>query len=248
MEREGGALEWSRTHNSPFETSKLAVMHFLLSSNKTQHIEPLRVADQKPDGRAQEFEVERVENYKYLGVLINDRLLWTPHFGVVEMQAITWMNLFCRLMRVTRGLSYVGAKWIYNAVAAARINYACDVWHTPIHESDNGQQSRGSIGITKRLTSIQRQAAIAITGAMRSTAADTAEIHTELLPVHLRLGRLCALAALRTATLPPSHPLHKVMKRKAKQHPVKHHRTTLQTLLHLNRIDPMEIEEINPVR
>ena len=248
MERQGGALDWSQSHNSPFEMSKLAVMHFSLSNTKSQLTEPLMIAEWRPDGHTREYEVERVANYKYLGVLINEKLSWTSHFGVVESKAITWTNLFCRLMRVSKGLSYIGAKRIYNAVAAARINYACDVWYTPIHADENGQQAKGSVGITKRLTSIQRKAAIAITGALRSTAADTAEIHAELPPVQLRLRRLCALAALRTASLPSSHPLHATAKKKAKQHPVRRHRTTLQTLLHLNAIDPATTEEITPVR
>jgi hypothetical protein len=66
--------------------------------------------------------------------------------------------------------------------------------------------------------------------------------------VQLRLSRLCALATIRAATLPDTHPLHKVVKRKAKQNPVKRHRTTLQTLLHLNKIDPSKIEKIRPTR
>ena len=248
MERQEGALDWSRSHNSPFETSKLAVMHFSPSPAKSRRIEPLRISDPGPDGTTTEFEVERVPNYKYLGVLINEKLSWKPHFGVVQSRAISWTNLFCRLMKISKGLSYVGAKRIYNAVAAARINYACDVWYTPIHQQEDGCRARGSVGLTKKLTSIQRKAAIAISGALKSTAADAAEIHADLPPVQLRLGRLCALAALRAATLPQTHPLYSIASRKAKQRPVRRHRTTFQTLFHLNKIAPPKVEEIKQYR
>jgi ribonuclease HI len=244
MERRNGAMEWSKSHSSPFETTKLAVMHFSPTAAKHANVGPLKITDENGD----EFEVERAENYKYLGVIINDRLSWKPHTGLVQSRAIKWTNLFCRLMRTSRGLAYPSARRIYNAVAAARINYACDVWYSPIYKPGESKRRKGSVGIAKKLTSIQRKAAIAISGALRSTAADAAEIHAGLPPVEHRLSRLCALAATRAATLPKSHPLHLTVRRKAAQRPVKRHRTTLQTLLHLNETDPTRMEKIRPSR
>ncbi|KIM19359.1 hypothetical protein M408DRAFT_31299 [Serendipita vermifera MAFF 305830] len=80
--------------------------------------------------------------YKYLGVTINEKLSWNPHFGLVQSRAIKWTNLFSRLMRVSRGLTYTGAHRIYNAVAGARINYTCDVWFTPIHQDADTKQTK----------------------------------------------------------------------------------------------------------
>lgn len=248
MERTEGALSWSHTHASPFETSKLAVMHFAPTAAKNAEVAPLIIFDKNRNEGDEKFTITRAENYKYLGVLINEHLSWKPHFGVVQSKAIKWTNLFCRLMRVSRGLTYAGAKRIYNAVAVPRITYACDVWYNPVQPSEEGKRSKGSVGITNALTSIQRRAAIAITGALRTTAGDVAEIHAGIPPIQHRLSRLCALAAARAATLPKSHPLHSIVKRKAAQSPVKRHRTTFQTLLHLNKIDPAKLEKISPTR
>jgi ribonuclease HI len=219
-------------------------MHFAPTAAKHANVGPLEISGR--DGN--NFTVDRAENYKYLGVLLNERLSWKPHFGLVQSRAINWTNLFCRLMRISKGLAYSSARKIYNAVAVARINYACDVWFTPIHKPRDSKRKKGSVGIAQKLTSIQRKATIAIAGALRTTAADTAEIHAGIPPVHLRLTRLCALAATRAATLPISHPLHQIVKKKAAQRPVKRHRTTFQTLLHLNDIDPTRMEKIRPTR
>jgi hypothetical protein len=160
MERSNGALEWSKSHASPIETSKLAVMHLSPTAAKHANVGPLKIAD----GNGDEFTVERVENYKYLGVLLNERLSWKPHFGLVQSRAIKWTNLFCRLMHISRGLAYPSARRIYNIVAVARINYACDVWFTPIHKLGESKRRKGSVGIAKKLESVQRKAAIVVSG------------------------------------------------------------------------------------
>jgi len=108
-------------------------------------------------------------------------------------------------------------------------------------------KTRGGAGITKKLSSIQRQATIAITGALRSTAADTPEVHAGIPPAQSRLSRICAGAAARIATLAQSHPLHKVAKNKARRL-VKRHCTTLHNLVHGSQIQPTCMEKISPVR
>jgi hypothetical protein len=76
------------------------------------------------------------------------------------------------------------------------------------------------------------------------TIASATKLH-HLNMVHMQGNHLC-LAASRVATLPLAHPLHKIAKKKASQKPVKRHRTTLQTLLHLYDIDPKTTEKISP--
>lgn len=247
MERENGALQWSRSHASPFETTKLAVMHFSASKTKSASIEPLVISTVENDGRPKEFTVGEAENYKYLGILINKKLSWSPHHSLVQSRAVSWTNLFRRLVRKNKGLSYSSARLIYNAVAVARINYACDVWYNPRKLQDEDDTARGSKTITRKLTSIQRQATIAITGALRSTAADTLEVHAGVLPVRTRLSKLCALSAARISTLTTGHPLHSIAKNKAKRR-VKRHPTALHCLFHSTGIQPDCMEKIAPTR
>ena len=62
--------------------------------------------------------------------------------------------------------------------------------------------------VIRALNTIQRKAAIVITGAMRTTAADTLNVHANLLPASHHLNLLFVKSAIRLATLPPTHPLH----------------------------------------
>jgi hypothetical protein len=121
--------------------------------------------------------------------------------------------------------------------------YAADVWFTPAFRSGSDATQRGSIGITKKMTSVQRIAALAITGAMRTTATDLLEAHTNLLPITLLLQNTCHQAIIQLAAHPSSHPLHTHVKRTAACY-VEKHRTSLHRLTCSFHIDPAEIETL----
>jgi ribonuclease HI len=247
MERSKGALEWSRTHNSPFEMSKLAVMHLTKSKAKAENIPDLTIHSTDRNGTRSPINVPPADTYKYLGVTIHKKLSWTPQHSAVLAKAVTSTNLFRRLIRASRGLSLKNAKLVYSAVTIPKITYACDVWYTPPHRTSTGRRLKGSVGISKKLNSIQRQAAIAISGALRTTAGDAAEIHAGLVPINIRFKRLCALSAARAATVPSTHPLHKIARKSAKRL-VKRHQTAFHSLMHLAGIDPDLLETIEPTR
>ncbi len=64
-----------------------------------------------------------------------------------------------------------------------------------------------------KLAGTQRQAALAATGAMKTTATDAAEVHANLLPFLLLISKICLQAVLQYTTLPTSHPLAKIIQR-----------------------------------
>src|SRR5258707_13458366 len=80
--------------------------------------------------------------------------------------------------------------------------------YTPVVPSTRNSHARtGSVRVAQKLGSIQRRALIALSGALRSTASDILEIHSNVLPMHLALNRVCCRSAVRLATLQPSHSL-----------------------------------------
>ena len=101
--------------------------------------------------------------------------------------------------------------------------------------------------IINKLASIQRQAAIMITGAMKTTATDILEAMANLLPFQLLVDKIRHRAALRLATLPPAHPLHKPVQNAANRL-VKRHPTPLHDLMHRYKIHPQLIETIKANR
>jgi hypothetical protein len=135
MERRQGALKWSRTHNSPFEMSKLAVMHFTKSNAKAENIPDLTIHSKQRNGTRTPIDVPPVDMYKYLRVTIHKKLSWAPQHSAVLTKAVNSTNLFLRLIRTSRGLSLKNAKLIYLAITILKITYACDVWYTPPHKT-----------------------------------------------------------------------------------------------------------------
>ena len=88
--------------------------------------------------------------------------------------------------------------------------YAADIFLTPqqnVGKRANGEHS--SQAAINKLASIQRRAALMITGAMKTTATDVLEVMANLIPFHLLVEKYRHRAAVRLATLPKSHPLHK---------------------------------------
>ena len=106
---------------------------------------------------------------------------------------------------------------LYLAVAIPRILYATDVSLV----SGGSKNKVGSAAVIAKLTSIQRRAALAITGAMRTTATDVLDAHANLLPMRLLIEKVQYRAALRMATLLSSHPLYQHIRTAVKRQ-VKH--------------------------
>ncbi|KAJ7431479.1 hypothetical protein FB451DRAFT_970009, partial [Mycena latifolia] len=76
--------------------------------------------------------------------------------------------------------------------------------------------------VMKKLVSIQLRAARLIVGGMASSPGDLMCAHADLLPMNLAVDKLLQKAALRYATLPPTHPLHKAVENAGRRHVKKH--------------------------
>ncbi|CAG8677706.1 1347_t:CDS:2, partial [Acaulospora colombiana] len=215
MERAKGALAWSKGHNSPFELSKVAVIDFTRSDSKERDSSDLLLTYCGRDQTRMSATVKVVKSYKLLGILIDSKLTWAKHHDLVQARAIKWTALFKRLNRVTTGISLELSRRLYLGVAIPRITYAAETWFVPPYRLTDAQKGLGNIGLSRKLSSIQRQAAITITGAMRTTAGDALEAHADLYPIDILLTHVCYQAAARLATLPPTHPLHPYVKKKS---------------------------------
>jgi len=126
--------------------------------------------------------------------------------------------------------------------------YAADIFLTP--QQNVGKQAkdtRNNHAAINKLASIQRKAAIMITGAMKTTATDIIETMANLIPFHLLVEKHRHRAVIRLATLLEMHPLHKPVINTAKRL-VKHHLTPLHDLMHRYGIQPQNVETIKAVR
>ena len=71
--------------------------------------------------------------------------------------------------------------------------------------------------------SIQREGTLAITGGLQTSPMDSLDAHASMLPMKLRVGKICHNSAVCIASLFRTHLLHKSIRRAARRQ-VKRHR------------------------
>jgi ribonuclease HI len=125
------------------------------------------------------------------------------------------------------------------------MTYALEVWYEPPHQKEKAKKQTGSVKAMKKLTSIQRIAALAITGGLRTTPNDILDTHAGLPPCHIQLEYACFRNALRICTLPANNPVAKIAKN-AKANRAKRHQPNICKLLTMFNLVPETIEKIRP--
>ena len=129
---------------------------------------------------------------------------------------------------------------LYNCVVVPKMLYAVDVWGAEITARLGSRAGRK--GYRKLLERVLRMHALTTTGAMKTTATDTAVAHANLLPIPFQLQHLCFRAYARMCTLPIWNPIYKEVRSAARQH--KRHKSPLHHLAQLFPIHPKNVEEI----
>ena len=248
MERDGGVFDWAKTHNCEFGVEKFQ----LLDASKKLIPNPLNPRRRIPQPRQAltlgEQRIPSKETARFLGVMVDNKLNWKAQCAAALTKGQDWLIQFGRLARASRRINAKYIRQLYLSIAVPRMLYAADIFLTP--QQNIGKRSKSGANkqaaITK-LASIQRRAAIMITGAMKTTATDVVEVMANLLPFHLLVDKLWHRAAIRLATLPSSHPLHKPVANAANRL-IKCHATPLHDLMHRYGIQPRGFETINAVR
>jgi len=237
MERPNGALQWSKDHNSKFEVNKFALLDF--TRNKLRH-RPNLIIGNTP--------IKPAEHHRFLGLIVDHELTWKKHTGYAIAKGTEYVLQLRRLSRVAGGISTQLMRKLYLTVAVPKFTYGAGIWFRPTFMEGADNSHRGSIGVAKRLAKVQRIAAITITGAMRTSPSDALDAHAFLLPTPLLLQKHCHRAALRLASLPQHHPLHKVINQAAKHVGIMRHRSSIHNLLATFQAYPGEVETIDTTR
>ncbi|TFK25396.1 hypothetical protein FA15DRAFT_561605, partial [Coprinopsis marcescibilis] len=94
---------------------------------------------------------------------------------------------------------------------------------------------------------VQRQAAVAMTGVLRTAPTDMVEVYAGLPPAAIHITKIQLAAVTRIATLPALHPMTKVARRAARTS-VKRHQAPIHGLMDLLGVDPSMVEDIPVVR
>ena len=242
MEREGGAFGWSESHYSQFELTKLALMNF---SPKPAADVPLSISQTSLN---RSTTIKPVNTYRFLGVLFDPKLKWRAQHERATRSTGAWTNLIRRLTRTASGISAKGMRHLYLAVAVPRMTYAAEIWYTIPHKTADSHSKRtGSIKFTNFVRSTQRQAAIAMLGAMRTTAGDVLNAHALIPPPHLLFQKALTNSATRLVSLPEFHPLYKPVQQTIRR-TVRRHKSPLHVLFMTTKVKSQRYETILPAR
>ena len=239
-------LQWSVLHNSRFEISKSAILHL---SRKTT-VDPEDVRNRIPLSRPQLTVsgqiIKEVLSYKYLGVQIDAQLNWKEQAQRAIANATKWLLQFRRLTRPSTGTSAELMRRLYLAVALPKITYGLDVWYTPPNKKAGQTKNSGSAAVLRQLQKTQRIATLAITGALRTTPTDFADVHAGVLPIELALLKATHRALTRLLTLPPTHPLHSIVTH-TRNNPPRKHASSIANLLRIFKMNRTAMETIIPI-
>ena len=234
LEQEGGGYQWSRDHNSRFETSKFALIDFSLNRSK-----------ERPPIHVRGITIKPTKSHKFLGIILDQELRWQEQASYALGKGTEYTMLMRRVSGATWGTPSKLVRQLYQAVVIPRTTYAASVWLRPTYNRSLDSPQRGSIGIANKLGRTQRSAATTILGALRTSPLDSLEVHAFLLPAPLLIQDILYRSALRLARLPQTHPLHAKL-RWIERHDVKRHKSALHNLVHTLKVKPSKIEKTTP--
>ena len=235
MTRRGGVVDWSESHNSFLEYSKLALVDFAHPASSKE-----RTTLTLPSGT-----IKPMPSTKYLSVILDQHLNWKAQHAYTIEKGTKWATQIRRISRPSWGITPKYARRLYISVALPRIMYGADLWCHPMQGERNETKIKGSAKVQKHLVTLQRAGSIAITGGLRTSPTDSLNAASYLLPVPLLVDKICYRALTRLAMLPPGHPLFPLVRKNASGR-VKRHRAPLHILLSLYKLNPTLVEKIPP--
>jgi hypothetical protein len=243
--KSAGVNETAVTHNSDFGAAKDQLAHFSQRKVQVRNVLTQRLEwkrEERPRLVMDGVTVRPLKAVKLVGIVLDKNLTF-------KEQAAAAMN-FQRIARVSGGVGPAFVRRLYLAICMSRMLYGAEVWLAPTRQREKGLNRRGDgRAAVKKMASIQLKAAKLIVGGMSSSPGDLLDAHADLPPIHLTVDRLLQKAAVRYATLPATHPLHKQITNVARYGHVKKHPSPLHFLMTAYKdVRQGKVEVIRPVR
>ena len=250
MERDDGIFAWAAEHNCSFGTDKFQLLDASRRKEPDLKNPWKRIPTRRTPLSLRGMEIPSRPYIKLLGVHIDNELRWKQQGATAIKKGQDWLIQFGRLSWASKGIATKYMRQLYTAVAIPRMLYAADIFLPPVAvdpQRERDRQRKGGQATLAKLSSIQRKAAILISGAMSTTAGDAAEIHAGLLPLHLYVSDAQHRVALCMSMLLKVHPLSKAITN-ARVRRIKRHPTRINDLIWTFDLDPNRMEKVEAVR
>ncbi|XP_062713028.1 uncharacterized protein LOC134290062 [Aedes albopictus] len=158
---------WCRQYGLSVNPSKTSIVLFTEKRNRNG-VRTLRLFDS---------EINVTEQVKYVGVILDSKLSWTPHVEFRIKKACMAFGQCRRTFGTTWGLKPKYIKWIYTTVVRPILAYGCLVWW-----------QKGEVRtVQSKLGHLQRMCLMAMSGAFSSTPTAALEVLFDVAPLHIHL-------------------------------------------------------------
>lgn len=204
----GGALNWAKSHASIFEIDKTALIGYSRKLTRDPTGEKKRIPVARPPLRLGNVTIQATKSHTFLGVILDQELRFKEQMARAIEKGTKWVQQIRRLAKTNMGVTPRYLRQLYTTVAIPRMLYAVDIFCSPVALIRDHNDGTSTQGFVNKIASIQRMAAIAITGALRTAPTDFLNAEANLLPADLLILKLCHRAATRLLTIPNTHPLH----------------------------------------
>ena len=105
MTRDGGAIQWSKDHNSHFEPSKFALLDFTQAKEADPtHPKQTRLLSRPSLIIPGLATIQPSSSARYLGVIFNQELHWNMQAQYAAGKGAAWTNQLCHLAKPSFGL------------------------------------------------------------------------------------------------------------------------------------------------
>ena len=179
------ALDWGKRSGATFEGEKTAIVHFTRNTDRSSST-PFTIKGER---------VEPKDSAKILGVVMDCQLHFKEHIANATTKGLTAAMVLRRLKMISPWT----ARQLFMATVAPVADYASNVW----------RHACGAKG-TQYLNRMQKQGAIAVTGAFRTVATAVTEAEAGIQPFHNRHSEKATKLWIDIQTLPKTNPLAKL--------------------------------------
>jgi len=245
--RPGGPKERADTHGAVYDYDKFGYIGFSRRKRRDPRNRRKLLPEPRPDIKIGQHTIWPAKSHKFLGLIMDQELCFKEQAAHALAKGTRWVTQLRRTAKIAKGMRGEFMRAMLYGVAIPSMLYAADVWCVPPVRRANGRQTRGTKGFIGRMERVQRQAALQITGALRTTPTDLLLAHVDIAPLEFHIRKICHSAALRIATLPQTNPIGKAARRAARCH-VKRLPSPLHNIMAMLKVHPDEIEKIPPIR
>ena len=143
MAREGGVMEWARTHNCSFGIEKFQLLD--LSKRKVKDPARLgkRILQPRNNLALNRQIVKSATTVKFLGLHIDRELKWKEQIAAVIGKGREWLRQCSRLAKTTGGVSGQQMRRLFLTVVKPRMLYGADVFLGPALCSESFKNKKG---------------------------------------------------------------------------------------------------------